>query len=234
MRLGDFGFSCPTKGLLGTRVGTPFFRAPEIDMEKEENQYSGIKADIYSTGMTILMSCMGIPPTNEIVKLLQKQNSDLLWKLIEKNRTERLNQNFKILIDSMIAYDPEKRLELEQIAELEWFESTEATEMDLKTFFEGCEEAIKKKKEEDKLKAAETKKETQKAVNCSEDTRATLEFDDKLYSKYVEVMELNIEYSELERYYKNDIEVETPTEEDRIYCVALMLWTIEHMKLSIN
>ena len=122
----DFGFVVPVseERKLKGRCGTRGYTAPEVLKDKKEFEgYDGIKADIFSLGITLLRLVTG------------KQEKDLvekIKKIIEENKFEEYNKilqfrikdtspEFQSLIVKMIDFDPEKRPIIDTILTDPWF-----------------------------------------------------------------------------------------------------------------
>ena len=122
----DFGFVVPVseERKLKGRCGTRGYTAPEVLKDKKEFEgYDGIKADIFSLGITLLRLVTG------------KQEKDLaekIAKIIEENKFEEYNKKlkfrikdtspaFQALITKMIDFDPEKRPIIDTILTDPWF-----------------------------------------------------------------------------------------------------------------
>jgi serine/threonine protein kinase len=130
----DFGFVVPVseERKLKGRCGTRGYTAPEVLKDKKEFEgYDGIKADIFSLGITLLRLVTG------------KQEKDLvekIKKIIEENKFEEYNKilqfrikdtspEFQSLIVKMIDFDPEKRPIIDTILTDPWF--TEVKDNDI-------------------------------------------------------------------------------------------------------
>ena len=122
----DFGFVFPVSEgkKLKSRCGTRGYAAPEVLKDKKDFEgYDGIKADIFSLGITLLRLVTG------------KQEKDLaekIAKIIEENKFEEYNKKlkfrikdtspaFQALITKMIDFDPEKRPIIDTILSDPWF-----------------------------------------------------------------------------------------------------------------
>lgn len=86
LKVADFGFATYTdQGKLNSYRGTQTYMAPEI---KKQEQYSGNQVDIFSTGVLIYISVLGIFPfihastNDDYYKLLATGQFDAYWKKI--------------------------------------------------------------------------------------------------------------------------------------------------------
>lgn len=59
IKVADFGFATENQGILESYKGTPVYMAPEIN---EGKQYTGYKADIFSSGVILFTLVRGIFP----------------------------------------------------------------------------------------------------------------------------------------------------------------------------
>ena len=97
--------------------------APEII---ECKIYNGLKADIFALGVVLFYMIIGKFPFNEAsmededYRLIMQEKFSHFWI---KNHGTAKSQEFKHLIMSMIAYDPEKRATIEDISNHVWFKA---------------------------------------------------------------------------------------------------------------
>jgi serine/threonine protein kinase len=94
--------------------------APEI---KEGRQYSGQKADIFSTGVVLFIMVRGIFPFKEarreefFYNLLSQGLYAEYWAKVE---SQHLSSEFRDLIQRLLAYDPASRPTIEDIRAHPW------------------------------------------------------------------------------------------------------------------
>ena len=177
----DFGFVIPVseERKLKSKCGTRGYTAPEIF--KNVGGYDGIKADIFSLGITLLRLVTG------------KQEKDLVEKMkkvIEENKFEEYNKILKIrikdtspefqsLIVKMIDFDPEKRPIIDTLLNDPWFSEVKDDDLnqqqDYIKEFQKREEIINSK--EDSIESSETN-----SIECPNSNRA-LEDEDYEYFK---------------------------------------------------
>ena len=176
----DFGFVIPVseERKLKSKCGTRGYTAPEIF--KNVGGYDGIKADIFSLGITLLRLVTG------------KQEKDLVEKMkkvIEENKFEEYNKILKIrikdtspefqsLIVKMIDFDPEKRPIIDTLLNDPWFSEVKDDDLnqqqDYIKEFQKREEIINNK--EDSIESSETN-----SIECPNSNRA---LDDEDYEYF--------------------------------------------------
>ena len=176
----DFGFVIPVseERKLKSKCGTRGYTAPEIF--KNVGGYDGIKADIFSLGITLLRLVTG------------KQEKDLvdkMKKVIEENKFEEYNKILKIqikdtspefqsLIVKMIDFDPEKRPIIDTLLNDPWFSEVKDDDLnqqqDYIKEFQKREEIINNK--EDSIESSETN-----SIECPNSNRA---LDDEDYEYF--------------------------------------------------
>lgn len=132
-KISDFGLSktfeesnnWKMKGL----VGTPGFKSPQIKLNEE---YNGIKSDIFSLGITLFNLVFGDIPfkkeieTDNIYGYIKekKKKAELnkFWtNKKKKNDISKLSEEFKKLFLKMVAFKEEDRPTIKEILEDEWF-----------------------------------------------------------------------------------------------------------------
>ena len=110
LKVADFGYAAIGTEPLKSYRGTFTYMAPEI---KEGNKlYDGHKADLFSAGVVLFILVRGIFPFKEARKeeffynLLCERNFQEYWSKVE---SEYLSEEFRDLIQRMLAYDPKAR-----------------------------------------------------------------------------------------------------------------------------
>jgi len=136
IKLADFGSGVSvlkTKGLTSHKVGTPLYMPPEIKHLQNGNTFDGLKADIYSLGVTLCLLLLGELPDlkgigdestvgsseltdcDEIDVDMTNQKQSQKWKF--------LSTNAKDLLVKMMHENPEKRPSIDEVLAHEWFTS---------------------------------------------------------------------------------------------------------------
>ena len=136
LKLADFGLSmkvpkdCSVKGAVGTSI----YYAPEIHLKAKYSSYS---ADIFALGICLFVMISGHMPftvaksTDSMYKLIIEERHDEFWNFhqgLKKSKTEAYSASFRDLLQSMLAFNPKRRLTLEQIKEHEWFQASIASD----------------------------------------------------------------------------------------------------------
>ena len=151
----DFGFVIPVhkdRKLKG-KCGTKGYCAPEMLKPKEEyTGYDGIKADIFSLGITLLRLVTGkqeAKMANNAINIIEKNKFDEYNEIL-KIQIKDTSPEFKSLIVKMIDFDPEKRPVINEILADPWFNEVNYNDLNqqqdyIKEFQRREEEIIKNK-----------------------------------------------------------------------------------------
>ena len=148
--------------------GTYEYCAPEILRKKDYKPYDGMKADIFSLGITLLYMVTGQEQLDEFIEYKEDYNFvDYLNKT--KIQIKNVSPNLQTLIIKMLDFDPEKRPSIETILDDPWMidvkEDDLNQEKDLYTEFKRREDFIEEnrkitildKEEEDSKKCINEK-----------------------------------------------------------------------------
>ena len=124
IKIGDFGFSS-TNSFLEGEYGTRGYKAPEVT---KDNEYDGIKADIFSLGVLLLnirTAKFLFKETKEgkekTVYDLVKDKDKQIWNIIEGNSIKGLSDEFKSLFLRMVSLNPKDRPSIDDILKDKWF-----------------------------------------------------------------------------------------------------------------
>jgi serine/threonine protein kinase len=150
LKIADFGFATLWSGKDGsnqlhTILGTESYMAPEIHMRKP---YSGTSVDLFACGIILFILYSGTPPfakadpkSDPHYKLFCAGRTDVFWKAHERNKPKVVGRDtfysdeFKDLINAMLAADPNNRPTLEQIKSHAWYQGSIADINTLKLEF---------------------------------------------------------------------------------------------------
>ena len=128
IKIGDFGFSS-TNSFLEGEYGTRGYKAPEVT---KDNEYDGIKADIFSLGVLLLnirTAKFLFKETKEgkekTVYDLVKDKDKQIWNIIEGNSIQGLSDEFKSLFLRMVSLNPKDRPSIDDILKDKWFNLTQ-------------------------------------------------------------------------------------------------------------
>ena len=129
----DFGFTAQIQGphnngLLNDLVGTRNYLAPEL---WQGGQYEGTKVDIFCAGIVLFIMLSGHPPFNSAnpnkdiyYKAFANKGPAAYWNVIQSKYHVNpgfASEEFKNLINMMIACDPSDRPTLQDIMKNKWY-----------------------------------------------------------------------------------------------------------------
>lgn len=139
LKIADFGFSS-TRTMNATQRGTEGYMAPEI-LKGEE--YIGTQVDIFAMGVVLFTMVTQYPPFKDAYpndrnyKFFAAGRSDIFWNAQDKRLSrmhsdiEPLSNDFRELVESMIAPEAHKRPSLSDIKEHPWYTSSVPTESEI-------------------------------------------------------------------------------------------------------
>lgn len=124
IKIADFGFATKIEGPKGNGIqnkflGTPAYASPELLLK---TPYYGVCNDIFSLGVIMFVVVTGAMPFRLAVfndmfySFIMKGDYDGFWR----KRNIKLSQNFMVLFNSMVAFDPVQRPSLAEIKESKW------------------------------------------------------------------------------------------------------------------
>lgn len=136
-KIADFGSGVSlikTKGLTDHKVGTPLYMAPEIKQLSKGEFFQGMKADIYSLGVSLWLMLLGELPDHQMfayekstVGSFELSDEENIYFEAEESskysKTEFLSNGCKELLAQMMDEDPNNRPTIDQILEHEWMTS---------------------------------------------------------------------------------------------------------------
>ena len=185
LKIADFGFATLLSGKDGTGqlhtiLGTESYMAPEIHLRKP---YSGPSVDLFACGIILFILISGTPPFGKAdpksdphYKLLCAGRQDVFWKAHERNkpkvegRDTFYSEQFRDLINSMLALDPNQRLSIEQIKAHPWYNGETVDETNLKNEFlqrkKMVDAELQKQREAKKKQKAMAKMQTHNAAGA--------------------------------------------------------------------
>jgi serine/threonine protein kinase len=136
LKIADFGFATllcgkDNSGQLHTILGTESYMAPEIHLRKP---YSGEAVDLFACGIILFIMLSGTPPfakadpkSDPHYKLLCVGRHDVFWKAHERNKPKEqgkenfYSEEFRDMLNAMLALDPSQRPTITQIKNHPWF-----------------------------------------------------------------------------------------------------------------
>ena len=144
LKIADFGFSVPINGWDGSGKlcsfkGTRSYMAPEFYVNEP---YDGIKVDIFACGVLLFIMVMGTLPFNtaeynDVKYIVLHSDYMKYWESASSIlKSEKVSMEFFDLFRSMVFYDPNKRLNLEQVKAHPWFNGPIPTIEEIKKEFE--------------------------------------------------------------------------------------------------
>ena len=122
----DFGLATDEKGVLNDGIGTINYKPPQ---KFEGKDYNGIKADIFSLGC-VLFALVARGPwfssaerDDELYKFIINKDTNAYFKKLKTTveGVEYLTPEFKKLYTTMISYEEEDRIDIDDIIKDEWF-----------------------------------------------------------------------------------------------------------------
>jgi len=173
LKVADFGFATllsgkDGSGQLHTILGTESYMAPEIHLRQP---YSGPAVDLFASAIILFIMYSGTPPfakadprNDPHYKLLCTGKQEIFWKAHERNKPKENGQNFysdefKDLMNSMLALDPSARLSLAEIKSHSWYKGETLTLEELRKEF-----ALRKQKVDEELERQREAKQKQKLM----------------------------------------------------------------------
>jgi serine/threonine protein kinase len=190
LKICDFGFSTSNTGHLKESCGTEGYKAPEV--EKENPNYDGIKADIFSLGVvlfTLVTGVNGFDKKNKLYRFIRIRNYDTYWKSVE-GALKVFPKDFKELYNRMVCYNPKKRLSVKDIlnedgkkTDYDWLkEIRDLNKDDFASLEEEVKNELKKRKiEVRKGKQKEENKESEDESNIEVGGENKSITDEKVY-----------------------------------------------------
>ena len=142
LQIGDFGFACDNLSSLNeeqillsktANVGSEEYNAPEL-FERTQGTYDGVKADIFSAGVTLFLMLTKCPPfrsassKDPYFRRLSSSDKKSYWKIF---KGFDIDDCFRHLFESIIERDPRLRLNIDQVRAHEWFKRKCLTESEL-------------------------------------------------------------------------------------------------------
>lgn len=141
LKLADFGFSSRAE-VNSTRKGTCAYMAPEIHLGEE---YSGASVDLFAAGIILYIMLVGRPCFHQATaadpyyKYMAAGKCDHFWKKHIKtfeNGRESYSEEWYDFINRLLQYQPEDRLNMEQLKEHPWFTAEMPSEEEVREEFQ--------------------------------------------------------------------------------------------------
>ena len=175
LKVGDFGFASNIKNVKGEillrgRYGTKEYMAPEISYQAS---YHGAAVDIFSCGVILFLLVaasfpfkLSIKRTDVLYGKIAMKNHKSFWESVEKSTGKKFSEEFKDLINSMLAFNPSERLTIQKIKEHSWLEGpvldNEAMKKSMNSLKVKVDALRLETRQREKEEAAEAKALTQK------------------------------------------------------------------------
>ena len=173
LKLADFGFATllagkDNTGKLKTILGTESYMAPEIHMKA--SYYHGILVDLFAAGIILFIMITGHPPFNcakpkdPYYNMICTNRHDRFWAAHSKkkpNGEKFFTEEFKSLINAMLAFDPTQRPSIAEIITHPWFEGQTSTSQEIYEEFKARKMKVDEAVEKERI-AEQQKKEQQK------------------------------------------------------------------------
>lgn len=120
LKLADFGLSCRcVNNLVRAPKGSIGYQAPEI---LEQKPFDGKKSDIFSIGVLLFKMVVGHPPFTKaelcdgFYKMIRRRDFRRFWR-VHLLKVKGVTEDFKRIIESLLAYEPEKRPTIKKLLE---------------------------------------------------------------------------------------------------------------------
>eukprot|EP00330_Aristerostoma_sp_ATCC50986_P010545 CAMPEP_0114596026 /NCGR_PEP_ID=MMETSP0125-20121206/17967_1 /TAXON_ID=485358 ORGANISM="Aristerostoma sp., Strain ATCC 50986" /NCGR_SAMPLE_ID=MMETSP0125 /ASSEMBLY_ACC=CAM_ASM_000245 /LENGTH=566 /DNA_ID=CAMNT_0001798487 /DNA_START=68 /DNA_END=1768 /DNA_ORIENTATION=- len=152
LKVADFGFATllagkDGSGQLHTILGTESYMAPEIHLRQP---YSGPAVDLFASAIILFIMMSGNPPfakadprNDPHYKLLCINRHETFWKAHSRNKPEGFySDDFKNLMNSMLALDPAVRLSLAEVKQHAWYNGDIADVEKLQKEFAGRKKLV--------------------------------------------------------------------------------------------
>jgi serine/threonine protein kinase len=128
LKIADFGYATllagkTGSGVLYTCLGTLSYAAPEILNKKP---YSGSCVDVFACGVILFVLVTGKLPFGKAVifdsyyKNFIKNDYEAFWAMMSPKLNPPVSEEFKSLIDLLLAYDPSSRPSISEIKSHPW------------------------------------------------------------------------------------------------------------------
>ena len=164
MKLADFGFATLLNGKDGsgklyTPLGTEGFMAPEICFQKP---YNGVSVDLFAAAVINFIMMSRLPPFNAAVpsdpyyKLLAKNKGKFFWKVHCRGKpggSKFYSKEFKDFTERLLAFNPQKRMNMEQVVNHEWIKGPVPSDKDISNLF--AQKKAEMDREAERMKQAE-------------------------------------------------------------------------------
>jgi len=149
--------------------------APEINARQA---YSGPVVDLFAAGIILFIMFSGTPPFSKAdpkdpyYRLFCTNKLDTFWNAHQKHKSQKnfFPEDFQNLINQMLAYDPTKRLTMEQIKAHPWYNGDILPMDAIKIEFNKRRDVVDKELETARIKKAlekEKQKQNQKPQNLA-------------------------------------------------------------------
>ena len=107
--IGDFGFAKVGVSATGSKLGTPYYMAPEILFNQQ--QYYDARIDLWSIGVCYYLMIFGVLPfeansMNELISKIESSSGDRL----KFSKTQQISSACKNLLIKLLQKDPQKRM----------------------------------------------------------------------------------------------------------------------------
>lgn len=169
VKIADFGYATllagkTGNGVLTTALGTISYAAPEILNKKP---YIGSTADIFSCGVILFILVTGKLPFGKAVlfdnyyKHFIKNSYENFWAIMQP-KIENVSDDFKSLINLMLAYDPTQRPSISEIKNHPWTLREAASKDEMFAEFEKRKCIVIKAKEAEAIEEAKKKQKNNK------------------------------------------------------------------------
>ena len=168
LKLADFGYSTLLKGTSGngvltTPLGTLSYAAPEILSKKP---YQGSSADLFSCGVILFVLVTGKLPFGKALvydnyyRNFVRSDYEGFWSLMGP-KIDPVSDEFKSILNSILAYDPSQRPNIEDIKNHAWMKKSMPDYQEILEEFEKRKVIVKNMRELEAQQQQQEKKNRQ-------------------------------------------------------------------------
>lgn len=159
LKLADFGFATKftehDRNQMKIKLGTEAYMAPELFTPK---LYSGEKVDAFACGVLLFLFIFGRPAFykatygDAFYKHFVQGRPEKFWKIYEDraNKGVEFDANLKSLITNLLKFNPEERLNVQDVLKHEWMQGDVYSDEELVEVMKPLKEVVDEEKKKGK------------------------------------------------------------------------------------